>query len=150
MKATTLLQHQHRNLRELCDAVESGSAAMRKSLLPQLASDLAAHMAVEERVLFPAACEALSDDDCLGNCRLHGVQARMSLHRALEAAPDGEEFGHAISELRLLVARHVEEEEMDLFPKLEAALDAGQMRELGQSMMEMYDVEVESAFGVDV
>ena len=59
MKATTLLEQQHRNLQELCDVVEQGSASMRESLLPQLAGDLAAHLAMEERVFYPAACAAL-------------------------------------------------------------------------------------------
>ena len=59
MKATTLVEHQHRNLEQLCDAVEGGSAGMRASLLPQLAGDLAAHIAMEEQLFYPAACEPL-------------------------------------------------------------------------------------------
>jgi hypothetical protein len=148
MKATTLLEHQHRNLEELFDAVERGSAGMRASLLPQLAGDLAAHIAMEEQVFYPAACEALHEDTWLGTCRLRRAQARQSLSRALGAPLDGEEFQRAIHELRGLVTRHAEEEE-DLFPRLEKALDTGAMRALGQSMAALYDAKVESGYALD-
>jgi hemerythrin-like domain-containing protein len=146
MKATTLLEHQHRGLRELCDAVEMGSAAMRVSLLPQLAGDLAAHIAVEEQVFYPVACAALHDDDWLVTMRACRVQAERSLDRALLASPDGEEFARAIGELRGLVSKHVAEEEDVLFPRLEKALDAQAMRALGESIRTLYEREVESGY----
>jgi hypothetical protein len=146
MKATTLLERQHRNLQELCETVERGSASMRVSLLPQLAGDLSALMAVEEQLFYPAACAALHDEAPLDVCREHSDEARRSLHRALEAAPDGEEFERAIGDLRDVVARHAHEERDELFPRLEKALDAAAMRQLGMSMLAMYDVAVESGY----
>ena len=146
MKATTFLVHQHKNLRELCDAVVTGSASMRASLLPQLASDLAANIAVEERVFYPAACAALHDEEWLGACHDRHVAARRSIDRALGASPDGEEFAEAIGELRGLVTRQAEEEESGLFPRLEEALGASEMRALGQSMLDVYDREVEATY----
>jgi hemerythrin-like domain-containing protein len=148
MKATTLLEHQHRNLRELCDAVEMGSAAMRVSLLPQLAGDLAAHIAVEEQVFYPVACAALHDDDWLETFRARRLQAQQSLDRALHASPEGEEFTRAIEELSGLMSKHAAEEEHDLFPRLEKALDAQAMRALGESMRALYEREVESGYSV--
>ena len=149
MKATTLLEHQHRNLEELCDTVERGSASMRASLLPQLAGDLRAQIAVEEQVFYPAACEALHEETWLRSCHAYRAEARRSLDRALEAPLDGDEFASAIGELRGLVARHAHEEQDELFPRLEKVLDAGAMRRLGVSMMAFYDVEVESGHGAE-
>lgn len=146
MKATTLLERQHRNLQELCETVERGSASMRVSLLPQLAGDLSALMAVEEQLFYPAACAALHDEAPLDVCREHGDEARRSLHRALEASPEGAEFEQAIGNLRQAVVRHAHEEQDELFPRLEKALDAAAMRQLGMSMMAMYDVAVESGY----
>lgn len=146
MKATTLLEHQHRNLEELCDAVEMGSASMRASLLPQLAGDLAAHIAVEEQVFYPVVCAALHEDELLEALRARRVAARRSLDRALHAAPDGEEFTRAIEELRGLVSEHAAEEEDVLFPRLEKALDAQTMRALGESIRALYEREVETGY----
>jgi hypothetical protein len=149
MKATTLLEHQHRNLQELCDTVERGSAGMRASLLPQLAGDLSAQMAVEEQIFYPAACAALHEEGWLRACDSYGVEARRSLRKALQAPIDGDEFASAIGELRGLVARHAEEEHDVLFPRLEEVLDPGAMRELGSSMLALYDVKVEAGYAAD-
>jgi hemerythrin HHE cation binding domain-containing protein len=145
MKATTLLERQHRNLQQLCETVERGSASVRRSLLPQLAGDLVAHIAVEEQVFYPAACEALHEEGWVRSSRGRHAQARQSLDRALDAPVEGEEFASAISELRHLVDLHAEEEER-LFRRLEASLDADQLRQLGLSMLSLYSAKVEAGY----
>jgi iron-sulfur cluster repair protein YtfE (RIC family) len=149
MKATTLLEQQHRSLQELCDVVELGSASMRESLLPQLAGDLAAYLAMEEQVFYPAACAALHEDVWMHSSSSWQAQARQSLERALDAPMDGEEFARAIRELRASVLLHAEEEETVLFPRLERVLDPGAMRRLGLTMMAHYDAKQETGFAVE-
>ncbi len=149
MKATTLLERQHRNLQQLCEAVERGSASIRESLLPQLAGDLVAHIAVEEQVFYPAVCEALHEDGWMRSSRTRHTQARQSLDRALDAPVDGEEFSRAIGDLRTAVELHAEEEEEVLFPRLEGALDGRAMRELAVTMMTLYHAKVEAGYGLE-
>jgi hemerythrin-like domain-containing protein len=146
MKATTLLERQHRNLQQLCEAVERGSASIRESLLPQLAGDLVAHIAVEEAIFYPAACAALHEDSWLRASGVRHAQARRSLDRALDAPLDGEEFARAIGDLRDVVERHAEEEEESLFPRLERALGAESMRELALTMLALYHTKVEAGY----
>ena len=146
MKATTLLERQHRNLQQLCEAVERGSASIRASLLPQLAGDLVAHIAVEEQVFYPAVCAALNDDAWLSSSRRRHAEAMQSLDRVLDAPFDGEDFAQAIGELRNAVELHAEEEEERLFPHLEGSLDLRAMRELGLSMMALYHAKVEAGY----
>jgi len=148
VKATTLLHQQHRSLRELCDVVEGGSASVRASLLPQLAGDLAAHLATEEDVFYPAACAALDEHAAVKACLSRHEVARRALERALDSAVDGEEFAVAIRELHGVLALHAEEQE-SLFPRLERALDAVAMRRLGRSMMAHYDAKQETGFEVE-
>ncbi|HEY1691856.1 MAG TPA: hemerythrin domain-containing protein [Polyangiaceae bacterium] len=143
MKATTLLERQHRNLQQLCETVEQGSASVRESLLPQLAGDLEAHMEVEEQVFFPAACAALHEDGWSESCHSWHRQARQSLGRAIDAPIGGAEFERAVGELRAAVEHHAEETAEELFPRLERALDGGEMRKLGVSMMSVYHDAVE-------
>ena len=145
MKPTTLLERQHRNLQQLCETVEGGSASVRASLLPQLASDLVAHMAVETRVFYPAASAALQED-WMPSSRLRHTRTMKSLERVLDAPIDGEEFARAMEELKGLVERHTEEEEQGLFPRIEHALDSVEMRILAQSMMSLYHSEVETVY----
>jgi hemerythrin-like domain-containing protein len=144
MKATTLLERQHRNLQQLCEAVERGSASVRRSLLPQLASDLAAHIVVEERVFYPAACAALREHLWLAECQSRHRQARRSLDDAFGSPPESTAFEHAIAELRAIVELHAEVEEEVLFPLLERELGTPALRGLALSMMELYHAEVEA------
>ncbi|HZU83220.1 MAG TPA: hemerythrin domain-containing protein [Polyangiaceae bacterium] len=146
MKATTLLERQHRNLQQLCEAVERGSPSIRESLLPQLAGDLAAHIAVEEAIFYPAACEALREDGWMRSGRARHAQARSSLERTLDAAFDSDEFDRAIGELRVAVELHAEEQEEILFPQLERALDDAMMRRLAISMLTLYHAKVEAGY----
>src|SRR5215472_1161808 len=118
MKATTLLERQHRNLQQLCEAVERGSASIRRSLLPQLASDLTAHIAVEEQVLYPTVSAALREETLIRSNRSRNAEAKESLDKALHAPIDGEDFDRAIGELRCVLDLHAEEEEELLFPRL--------------------------------
>ena len=144
MKATTLLERQHRNLQQLCEAVERGSAGIRRSLLPQLASDLAAHIVVEERVFYPAVCAALREQLWLSECRSRHLQAQRSLEEAFLAQPESAAFEQAIAELRAIVELHAEIEEEILFPSLERALGANALRGLASAMMRVYHAEVEA------
>jgi hypothetical protein len=146
MKATTLLERQHRNLQQLCEAVERGSASIRESLLPQLAGDLVAHIAVEEEIFYPAASAALNEDAWVPSSLTRHAQAMHSLERTLNAPLDGAAFEEAIGDLRMVVELHAEEEEEGLFPRLEGALDPRAMRELALSMMALYHAKVEAGY----
>jgi hypothetical protein len=146
MKATTLLERQHRNLQQLCEAVERGSAKIRESLMPQLAGDLAAHVAVEAQVLYPAACGALHEEALMrSSCSRH-AQAMRSLEHTLRASPDDEEFTRAISELRNVVELHAEEQEEVLFPQLETSLGPSELRQLALAMLALYHAKVEAGY----
>jgi hemerythrin-like domain-containing protein len=149
MKATTLLERQHRNLQQLCEAVERGSANVRASLLPQLAGDLVAHIAVEDEIFYPAACGALREEQWMHSSRSRHAQAMQSLNRVLSVSVDSSEFTEVIGELRNLVEIHAEEEEEGLFPRLEAALEPRAMRELALSMMALYHAKVEAGYALD-
>jgi iron-sulfur cluster repair protein YtfE (RIC family) len=102
-----------------------------------------AHMAVEEQVFFPAACAALHEEAWSQSCHSWHERARRSLDRALDVPLDGLEFEQALGDLREAVELHAEETEEVLFPRLERALDGGEMRKLGVSMMSLYHEAVE-------
>jgi len=122
---------------------------VRESLLPQLASDLVAHIAVEEAIFYPAACEALHEAAWQRSGNLRHSQARRALERVLDAPVDSDEFEQAISELRSVVELHAEEQEELLFPPLERVLDADSMRRLALSMLSLYHAKVEAGYARD-
>ncbi len=147
MKATTLLERHHRNLQQLCEAVERGSPTMRESLMPQLAADVAAHVAVELEFFYPMIGEVLGEEAWGVEGRARHAQAVRSLEEALEATRDGVEFERAIGALRVAIELHAQEEEEGLFARVEAALDPGASRELAREMMTLYHASVEAGYG---
>ncbi len=146
MKATTLLQRQHRNLLQLCDAVERASASIRESLLPQLAGDLIAHVTVEEQLFYPWVARALGDETWARRASARRVLARGALDRALAARVDGEEFAEAIHDLRGILELHAREQDSALFPHIERSIAPAEMRDLAHAMMKLYDSEVEIGY----
>jgi iron-sulfur cluster repair protein YtfE (RIC family) len=145
MKATTLLERHHRNLKQLCEAVEQGSAGMRESLLPQLAGDLLAHLAVEAQVFYPAILEVMGKDAIAVQARMRQRHARATdaIREALAASLDSEEFERVILALKVVIEVHAEEEEETLFPRIERALEAEESRALAREMMCLYHSKVE-------
>jgi hemerythrin superfamily protein len=146
MKATTLLERQHRNLQQLCEAVERGSVSIRESLMPQLAGDLVAHIAVEEKLFYPIVSQTLREEAWTRQGRARHAEARRCLDRALDSAYDGPDFTAAISGLRATIELHAEQEEEALFPRVEMALHGDAMRELAHTMMQLYHAAVERGY----
>jgi hypothetical protein len=148
MKATTLLERQHRNLQQLCEAVERGSASMRESLLPQLAGDLMAHLAVEDELFYPAILQLFGEVGWPGEDRMRQrhEHAAKSIEQALEATFEGAEFERAILDLRNVIELHAREQEETVFPRVESALDVEASRELARAMMSLYHSKVEAGY----
>jgi hypothetical protein len=143
MKATTLLQRQHRNLQQLCEAVERGSASIRKSLFLQLAGDLAAHIAVEEQLFYPWLARALRDEKSFRVAGTRHAMAREALERAASSDVESDEFTEAVTDLRNVLDVQAREQEATIFPQLERSVPATAMRDLALAMMRLYDAEVE-------
>jgi hemerythrin-like domain-containing protein len=146
MKPTTLLERQHRNLQQLSEAVERGSVSMRESLLPQLAADLAAHIAVEDKLFYPVVSQTLHEDAWMRQGRARHAEARHYLERALDSAFDGPEFSAAMGGLRATIELHAEQDEEHLFPRFERALAPDAMKKLARAMMDLYHTVVERGY----
>lgn len=146
MKATTLLERQHHDLRQLCDAVELGSASVRESLLPQLAGDLMAHLAIEAQLFYPAIARLLGDKGLSCESLAGQGLARGALERALGLPTHGSDFGCAMADLRAIVADHCDTADQILFPRLEREIDAVAMRDLAREMLALYHVTVELGY----
>jgi len=93
--------------------------AARKALALLICRALAAHATAEEELLYPAARDALEDDATLDGAQNDHDSMRM-LMRQIEAldAADGR-FDAMVTMLERVVAEHVQQEEGNLFPRLE-------------------------------
>lgn len=128
MKATDLLKQQHRTVEALFAQIEAGEP----EALKELASALAAHMAIEHEFFYPEAHEV--DEDGIAEAFEEHAIAEFALKRALATDPEDEAFDARVSVLKELIAHHVEEEEGELFPKVEAETSAEDLAAMGDAM----------------
>src|SRR4051794_26074876 len=111
MKATTLLQRQHNQVKAIFKKLEGGRE-QPAPLLEELANSLAAHMAIEQDIFYPAV-RAIDEDMVLESLEEHAL-AEIALKRLLDTSPDDASFAARVTATRELIEHHVKEEEEDL------------------------------------
>jgi hemerythrin superfamily protein len=138
MKATDLLEQQHRDVEKLFAALEGEEDSAKKTeIFEELAASLVAHDAIEREIFYPACEKAMGMSDLLGESLVeHGV-IEFSLYEAdqAQAQPD---FEFKCTVLKEMVQHHVDEEEDDFFPKVEKAL-GDELEQLGQRMEQRFE-----------
>jgi iron-sulfur cluster repair protein YtfE (RIC family) len=144
MKATKLLERQHRKVETIFKKLGSAKPVGAAALVTELANDLAGHMVIEEEIFYPAA-KPVKVDLVLESYEEHGLAVH-ALNRLVEAAPEDESFHAKITALKELIEQHVEEEEEDLFPKVEKTLGDDAMEVLGNKMKTRFDEVVEAGY----
>jgi hemerythrin superfamily protein len=143
MKATDLLEKQHRKVEALFKKLEGGRSEAAP-LLEELANDLAGHMAIEQEIFYPAVKE-IDEDLVLESFEEHSL-AEIGLKRLLATSPDDKAFKARVTTLKELILHHVEEEEKELFPKVDKKLGDERLNELGKRMKARFTEVVAAGF----
>ena len=144
------LRADHGDVRLLLAALENspGHAAgasqqvlkARKLAAERLVIDSARHEAAEEEYFWPTVRERLGDGSKLADEASVQEQAgREALARLDKLEPDDDEFDELLAELIPAARRHIEFEEIHVWPQLRQALSPFQARELGDKIREAAD-----------
>jgi predicted helicase len=129
MKATTLLEQQHKKVKAIFKKLESGRTDAGP-LLTELANDLVAHMSIEHELFYPAVVAL--DHDLISEAFEEHALAEIALKRLLSTDPEDDSFKARVVAAKELIEHHVKEEEEEMFPKAEKSkLD---MQALGEKM----------------
>jgi hemerythrin superfamily protein len=147
MNATALLKNQHRKVEALFKKLESGRSD-KATVLEELADSLAAHMAIEHEFLYPAAKDV--DDEMVNESFEEHSLAEVALKRLIATDFEDEAFDARVTALKELIEHHVEEEEEQLFPKLEKAIDEDTLSSMGKAMKQRFDEVFEQGFAAAV
>ena len=131
MKATMLLEKQHRKVETLFKALET-NRYKAQDVVEELATDLAAHSAIEEEIFYPAA-KRFKKDLVLKSYEDHQILA-FALKRLVGADVNEDSFVARLAEVKELVLHHVAEEERELFPAAAQELGDEQNEALGKQM----------------
>lgn len=147
MKATALLEKQHRKVKAIFSKLEKGRGDAME-LMSELANDLAAHMAIEQEIFYPAVQQL--DDDMIREGYEEHALAEVALKRLLATDPESPSFKARVVAAKELIEHHVKEEEEELFPKVEKKLGDEQLNALGKQMKARFAEVQEAGFEASV
>jgi hemerythrin superfamily protein len=126
---------QHAEIQDLFERIERAEGDEKEELFTRIADDLAVHAAIEEQHFYPATRSARTED-----LLREAVEEHLGMKRViadlLDCPPDDPQFDAKIKVLMENMARHVEEEEGDLFPRVKKLLDQVDLEILGSEMEE--------------
>jgi hemerythrin superfamily protein len=142
MRATDLLEKQHRKVEATFKKLESGKGDLR-ALVISLANDLAAHMVIEQEIFYPKV-KSIKPDLVLESYEEHAI-AEFALERLIATKPGAESFQARVTALKELIQHHVEEEESDLFPKVNKAMK-DELDAMGKAMKARFEEAVEAGY----
>jgi hemerythrin-like domain-containing protein len=130
----SVLVKDHQEMKEFFRELEAATTAdARRDVADRLTAEVARHSVAEEMYLYPAARKALPDGDELVEEEIEEHSEVEELLKRWEGmSGDDPEFMSTYHEIKEGLLHHIdEEEEAELFPKLQAALSREEQEDLG-------------------
>ncbi len=131
--AIALLKSDHAAVQELFDKYEKTRSSDRKAALAEeICNELTVHAQIEEEIFYPAAREALRDQDLLDEAQVEHASAKDLIAQIQAGRPGDELFDAKVKVLGEYIKHHVKEEQNELFPKVrKTKLD---LQDLGEKL----------------
>ncbi|MGH8177731.1 MAG: hemerythrin domain-containing protein [Steroidobacter sp.] len=136
--AVALLKQDHRMVEALFGEFEEAEEEEQSSLAERICNMVTVHAQIEEEILYPAAKEALSEDEeeaeLVTEAEVEHASAKELIAKIEAMTPDDETFKATVKVLGEYIKHHVKEEEGEMFPALrKTELD---LKELGSQLAE--------------
>ena len=135
VSAIDLLEEDHREVEDFFDKYEElEDANDKEQLAVKICSALQVHTQLEEEIFYPAAREAIENPELIDEAIVEHASAKQLIGEIEKMKPGEELYDAKLKVLQEQVVHHVEEEEGELFPQVEASeLD---LEALGKKMAE--------------
>lgn len=131
--ALEMLADQHRAVADLFERLEDADDDDKPWRLAELADAITTHCTIEEKIFYPTVRASRTEDILLESLEEHLVIKRV-LADIQRTSFDDPAFNAKVKVLKEQVEHHVEEEEGDLFPRVEQLFDEDQLEALAQEM----------------
>lgn len=106
----------------------------KQALVERICQALTVHARIEEEIFYPAAREAIEDDDLLDEAEVEHASAKQLIAELQAMSPDDRLYDAKVKVLGEYVQHHVEEEEGEMFAEArDADLD---LKALGAQLAE--------------
>lgn len=97
---------------------EDAPADERKALAEKICMELTVHAEIEEQLFYPAARDAINDDDLLNEAEVEHASAKDLIAQITAMDAEEELFDAKVIVLGEYIDHHVEEERNEMFPKV--------------------------------
>jgi iron-sulfur cluster repair protein YtfE (RIC family) len=136
MNAIELLKEDHKKVDHLFGKVKATEEEEHKALFEQIKAELDVHTHIEETIFYPKMKESENKEleDIIMEGYQEHYQAKTLLREMSELAEDSEVFEPKLSVLMENITHHVQEEEGEMFPKIEEIFDEATLNEIGKEM----------------
>ena len=133
--AIQLLRADHRKVQGLFDEFEKARGDDKKAALAQeICAELKVHAQIEEEIFYPAAREALKEQDLIDEATVEHASAKDLIAQIEQARAGDELFDAKVTVLGEYIKHHVKEEHNEIFPKVrKTRLD---LKALGRELAE--------------
>ena len=122
-----LLKQDHRTVEQLFTQFESSKDA---AAAEEICAEIEVHAQAEEQVVYPALREQVSGGQQMADhAEKEHAEARQLIGR-IRQTEDPDHLAEVVSELKSAIEEHVNEEENEVFPKMQAEVDASALEEL--------------------
>jgi len=136
MDALELLRKDHREVEALFKQLDKArTAATRRRVFEKIADALAVHATIEERHFYPGVKAQATEDLLMESVEEH-LEIKRAIADLLELDADDETFEAKAKVLKEDVEHHAEEEEQELFPKVEELIDEETLVSIAEAMQE--------------
>ena len=116
--AIALLRADHREVKKMFQEFEKTEGdAEKQELATRICTALKVHTQIEEEIFYPAAYEALEEDDLLDEAEVEHASAKDLIAQIEASSPSEPLYDAKVKVLGDYVDHHVEEEEKELFPE---------------------------------
>lgn len=147
MKATEIIEQQHRTVEDLFEQFEQADGRKKPRIFEQIAKNLVAHDAIEREIFYPACEAGLGDEDVLGEALVEHGLVEFAIFTA-DSKRGSDELESHVTVLKELVMHHVKEEEGELLPRAERELDEERLEELGKALEDGFSEALRADFRV--
>jgi hemerythrin superfamily protein len=112
----------------------AGPTDARITVVEDICKELIIHAAIEEEIFYPAARNAIKDDELINKAEVEHATAKYLIQQLLPVNKSDARFFAKVTVLREYIKHHMDEEEKEIFPKVkQSKLD---LSALGQQLME--------------
>lgn len=116
--AIALLKADHREVKAMFQEFEKVEEDEKKQdLATRICAALKVHTQIEEEIFYPAAYDAIEDDDLLDEAEVEHASAKELIAQIEASSPSEPLYDAKVKVLGEYVDHHVQEEEKELFPE---------------------------------